>query len=683
MEALGARAARGRLLSDEEQKPGGPLAVVITDAFWKRQFGGDAAAVGSTIKGADRVFTIVGVLPPGIRYPARVDIYVPAWIVPETTSRSAHNYRVIARLHHGVSVQQAQSEMTAIATRLQAAYPTSNDSKLVEVVPLRELLVGSTRQTVYVLLAAVGLVLLIACANVANLLLARSSIRGREMVVRAAVGAGRGRLVRQLLTESAVLAVVAGVCGAWLARLGVVALVGLAPDALPRIDEVRVDVVALAFALAVALLSSLLFGLAPALQLSRVNLVDGLRQGGKGSSIGARGGRARSAFVVAEVALAVVLVVCAGLLARSLAALAAVDMGFDQDRLLVLRTIVPVRSFAEASRATDFYRDLLSELRGVPGVDSIAGVTSLPTAVRSNGGYWIEGGPTAEDQGVRSPQALFNVVTPDYFRTLGVPITRGRDFSDGDRRDAPFVAIINESLARAAFPNDDPIGRRMRCGLDSSELMTVVGIVRDVRTRGPQTPAEPEIFMPFEQHPGPATALNLVFRTSVPDPLTLVETVRRKMSGRNPDVPLKATTMVGTIETASATPRFRTYLLVVFGAVALLLALAGVYGVMAYTVSMRIPELGVRVALGATPENIMQLVLGQGAKLAAAGLGLGLALALASGRILEGMLFGVTSRDPLILGAVTAGVAAAALVACYIPGRRAVRVDPVMALRAE
>ena len=682
-DVLGTGAAKGRLLSKEEFTAGGPFAVVISDAFWRRQFNGEDRALGSTIKFNDRVYTITGVLPPDIRYPARADIYYASWIRPETTSRSGHNYRAIGRLKDGVSVRQAEVEMVGIAKRLEEQYPESNAGKTVNVVLLQELLVGGTKSTLYVLLGAVALVLLIACANVANLLLARATSREREMVVRAAVGASRIRLLRQLLTESAVLGIVSGVLGIWLAQFGVTALIATAPANLPRIAEVKVDTVVLAFAMIIALLASFLFGLAPALQVSRVQLSEGIRQGGKGSSIGARGGWARSAFVVAEVALAVVLVVGASLLARSLVALASVNMGFAPEKLLVLRTVVPVRTFQEAPRATAFYRDLLTDLRTLPGVDAVGGVTSLPTAVRSNGGYQIEGRIQQGQTGVRSPQALFTVVTPDYFRTMRVPVRNGRDFNDGDRTGATFVAIINEALARAAFPGEDPIGRRIQCGLDTPEFMTIVGVVGDIRTAGPSQPAAPEIYMPYEQHPGPATALNIVARTQSPDPMALSETIQRKIRERNADVPVKATTMEGTLDTATATPRFQTYLLVLFAGVALVLALAGVYGVMAYMVSQRVPELGVRIALGATPGSIMKLILGHGAKLAGFGLALGIALALLSGKLVEGFLFGVKARDPLTFVLVTVVVAIATLAACYIPGRRAVRVDPMTALRTE
>jgi putative ABC transport system permease protein len=682
-DVLGARPALGRLLSDDEQQPGGPTAVVLTHAFWKKQFGGDPRAIGSTIKFDNRVFTIAGVLEPGIRHPARADVYYPSWLDPDTTSRSGHNYRVIARLKPGVLVGQAQAEMTAIARRLEAQYPNTNAGKSAVVVPLLDLIVGNTRQMLYILFAAVGVVLLIACANVANLLLARSTSREREMVVRTAVGAARARLVRQLLTESAVLGIAASLCGMWLARLGVIALASIAPVDLPRLDEIHIDAAALGFALSIALVASVVFGLAPALHVSRVQLADGLRQGGKGSAIGARGGRARQAFVIAEVALAVLLVFGAGLLGRSLLALAAVDMGFSPERLIVLRTAVPAATAEDAQRATSFYKDLLTELRALPGITAIGGVTSLPTAVRSDGSYWIEGGPRLEDTGVRAPQALFTVATPDYFRALRVPVTRGRDFSDRDRLGAPFVAIVNESLARASLQGKDPVGQRIQCGLDNLAFMTIVGVVADVRTAGPGVPAQPEIYMPYEQHPGPAASLNLVARTDTADPRALVETISRKIRERNPDVPVRASTMQGTLETASATPRFRTFLLLLFAGVALLLAIAGVYGVMSYTVNQRVPELGVRIALGASPESVMRLILWSGAKMALAGLALGLVLVLFAGRVLQGLLFGVTPGDPAILALVTVGVAMATLLACYLPGRRAVRIDPVVALRAE
>ena len=678
---FGATALVGRLFTPEEEQPSGPPLAVISDAYWRRQFGSDPRAIGATITFAQQAHTIIGVT--AFRYPARSDIYHLGPAPLPNESRSAHNYRVVARLAQGVSVVQAQGEMSGIAARLTGQYPQSNADKGAAVVPLQDVVVGDTRQTLFVLLAAVAFVLLIACANVANLLLARAAARGRELVVRAAVGAGRMRLVRQMLTESAVLALVAGVGGVIIARWGVMALVAFAPPDLPRLDEVTVDVVALAFALGISLAASFIFGLAPAWHVSRVDLADGLRQGGKGSALGVRGGWARKAFVVTEIALAVALVMGAGLLDRSLLALANVDMGFQGDRLVVLRTTVPVSGRAQFARAIEIYRNTLTELRAIPGVIAAGGVTSLPTIVRSNGGYWVEGAPGPEVLGVRSPQALFNVVTPDYFRALEVPVVRGRDFNDGDRIDAPLVAIINEQLAKDSFAGIDPIGRTIRAGLDSLEPMTIVGIVKDVRTRGPNRAVQAELLMPYEQHQGPATSLNLVMRTSVADPLAIGATAARQIRGRYPEVPVRVETMEMTMAGATATPRFRTALLVVFAVVALLLAIAGVYGVMAYTVNQRVPEIGLRVALGASPADVIGLVLREGALLVVIGLVVGAALSLAGAQFISGLLFGVSARDPLVFAAVSALVAIAAMAACLVPGRRALKVDPLLALRAE
>ena len=671
----------GRLFTPEEQQPGQSDAVVISEAYWRRQFASDARAIGSTITFGNRSRTIVGVT--DLRYPARTDIYYPDPAPPQAQSRTGHNYRGVGRLARGVSVAQAQAEMTGIASRLEQQYPVSNGDKGIAVVPVQDVVVGDTRQTLFVLLAAVAFVLLIACANVANLLLARAASRGRELVVRAAVGAGRVRLIRQMLTESVVLALVAGIGGVLIARWGVSALLAFAPDDLPRLGEVTIDLTALLFALAISLAASIIFGLAPAWHVSRVDLADGLRQGGKGSSLGVRGGWARKAFVVTEIALAVALVMGAGLLGRSLIALAAVDMGFKSDRLVVLKTVVPVSGREQFPRAIATYRSMLEELRAIPGVAAAGGVTSLPTAVRSNGGYWIQGGPGPEVLGMKSPQALFNVVTPDYFRTLQVPVVRGRDFTDGDRLDAPFVAIINEQLAKDAFPGVDPIGRTIRCGLDTLEPMTIVGIVKDVRTRGPNRPVQAELFMPYEQHQGPATSLNIVMRTDAADPLGIGAAATKQIRSRNPEIPVRVETMEMTLSNASATPRFRTVLLVVFAVVALLLAIAGVYGVMAYTVNQRVPEIGLRVALGASPSDVMRLVLREGALLVAIGLAVGAALSFAGARFISGLLFGVSARDPLVFAAVSVLVAIAALAACLVPGRRALRVDPLLALRAE
>jgi putative ABC transport system permease protein len=673
----------GRLPAAADETAGGPLTAVIGHDFWMRRFGGRPDVLGRTITFGERAFAIIGVLPPRFGFPDRADIWSPSWVAAETTSRSAHNYRVVARLKPGVSVEQAQAEMSAIAARLARAYPQSNEGKSAAVVPLREQLVGPMRSTLYLLLGAVALVLLIACANVANLLLARATSRTSELAVRAAIGAGRRRLVAQLMTESLVLAVVAGVAGVILSRWGVAALIALAPAGLPRLGEIAADGRVLAFALALSAAASVLFGVLPAVQASRVDLNASLRQGGRGSALGGGSARFRSALVIAEIALAVALVVGASLLVRSLVALGRVDLGFTTERLLVVETTVPSRDLDGARRATAFYAAILPRLAAIPGVTSVAGVRGLPgTSLHSNGGYWIEGGPGPDALGVRSPQAVFTVVTPNYFHTMGVPIRDGRDFSGRDRSGAPPVTIVNEAFVRQTFPDGRAIGRRIQCGLDTLAFMTIVGVAGNVREYDPSRPPQPEIYMPFEQHPVFATALTLVARTGG-DPMLAAHAFRETIRGASPEVPVRAGTMNDTMSDAVATPRFRTLLVALFAALAFVLAIAGVYGVMAYTVGRRTAEIGVRMALGAASGDILRLVMTMGVRLAVTGIAIGCALAYALAQVLRGMLFAVGPADPIVFVGVPIVLLITAAAACAVPALRAARVGPMIALRAD
>src|SRR4051794_20441939 len=500
-EVFGVDALLGRTIA-RTASSGDAAAAVISHDLWLRRFGGAPDAIGRAVTFEQRAVTIVGVMPPGFGFPDRTDVWYFPSAGPEGRSRSAHNYRVVARLKDGASVEQAQAELSSLAARLSAAYPASNEGKGAAVVPLREQLVGDSRATLYMLLGAVGLVLLIACANVANLLLARATGRTSELAVRAALGAGRARIVVQLMTESLLLAVVSAAAGLALARWGVAAFVALAPAGLPRAAEIGIDWRVLAFALAASIAASVLFGVLPALHASRVDLNLSLRQGGRGAAAGGSGGRFRGILVVAEVALAVALVVGAALLVRSFVALGRVELGYAADRVLVVRTSVPSRDLDGARRATATYASLLPRLAGLLGVNSVAGVTGLPgSALHSNGGYWLEGGPGPEVSGVQAPQAVFTVVTPDYFRTMAIPVRGGRDFSERDGFDAPMVAIVNEALARQAFPGVDPIGRQIMCGLDSLKFMTIVGVTGNVREYDPSVPPLPELYMPYRQHP--------------------------------------------------------------------------------------------------------------------------------------------------------------------------------------
>jgi len=673
----------GHLPGGAELRAGGPLTAVISYDFWMRRFGGRPDVLGRTVSLRQSTFTIIGVMPPQFRFPDRTDMWAPAWIVPETTSRSAHNYEVVARLKDGVTVEQAQAELMAIAARLEQAYPNSNAGKGAAVVPLREQLVGSTRSTLYLLLGAVALVLLIACANVANLLLARATARTSELAVRAALGAGRRRLIAQLMTESLVLALASGLLGILLSRWGVSALLAVAPAGLPRLNDVAVDWRVLAFALGASVVASVIFGVLPALHASSIDLNVSLRQGGRGGAIGGGGAAMRSVLVVAEIACAVALVVGASLLIRSLIALGHVDLGFSPEHLLVVESTVPAHDLPTSRAATRFYGDVLQRISGVAGVVSAAGVRGLPgTSFHSNGGYWLEGGPGPDATGVRSPQAVFTVVTPDYFRTMGIPVRSGRDFSARDGYDAPRVAIINDALARQSYGNTDPIGRRIQCGLDTLDFMTIVGVVGNVRAYDPSRPPGPELYLPYQQHPSFATSLTLVARTAG-DPLAVAQPIWEIVRSLDSQVPARAGTMADSLSVAVATPRFRTMLIGVFALLAFVLAMAGVYGVMAYTVGRRTSEIGLRMALGARAADILALIMSAGLRLAIAGIALGAVLAYIVAQSLRGMLFAVAPADPVVFLAVPIALLLTASAACIIPALRASRVDPMIALRAD
>jgi predicted permease len=678
---FGVSPAVGREFSTEEAKRGGSGAAIISYPYAARHFGKDANALGNPIRMAGKTLDIVGVMPPGFGFPDRTDIWYPAnTIAPETESRGGHNYRVIARLQNGVPLGQAQAQMTAIGARLEQKYPDSNKGKSVAVTQLRDEMVSNFRLTLYVMLAAVGVVLLIACANLANMLLAKAVARTREIAIRTAVGASRSRIVRQLITESILLALVAGVVGVALAFWGSRTLVALAPTDVPRLAEASIDTTVLAFALGVSLLASLLFGLAPALQVLRVDLNTSLKQSVQRSGSGSLADRMRQALVVAEIALSVILVAGAGLFIKSFVALQNVELGFRPERVLVVGTSVPASDLESARRATRFYKQLLPVLRAIPGVLEAGATMAPPGHTGSDGGYWIDHLPAALE--VSAPQAVFSVVSPATFTTLGIPLQRGRDFNDGDTYDAAFTAVVNEALARHAFPNQDPIGHSIYCGLDSMNAMKIVGIVGNVRQYGPAREPSPEIYMPYEQHPQPATNLSVLVRTSM-QPGAISPVVREKIHELSADVPVKFTTMEALNSEGVAAPRFRTVLLGIFAALAVGLALAGVYGVMSYVVGQRSNEIGLRMALGASPRDVMRLILRQTLLLASAGIVIGLAGAAGVTQLLASMLFEVKATDPLTYAAVVVLLVIAALVASYIPARRAMRVDPMIALRYE
>lgn len=542
-------------------------------------------------------------------------------------------------------------------------------------------MVGNVRMTLYMLLGAVSLVLLIACANVATLLLTKATSRTREIAIRAAIGAGRGRIVRQLMTENLLLAFLAGAAGLLVAELGLKALIALAPANVPRLAEAGIDARVLAFTFAVSVLCSFFFGLAPVFHASRVDLNDALKQSGTSTVAGGQSTRLRGTFVVAEIALSMILLAGAGLLIKSFVALSNVALGFRPERVLLMTTSLPVSGAEADAHARQFFRQLLTKVSLLPGV-SFAGATMGPPGdVESSGSYWIDRLP----QPLRStgPSAVFSVVTPGTFAALGIPLKRGRDFDDRDGARAPFTVIINEVLAHRAFHGQNPLGRMLFAGFDSFTPMKIVGIVGDVRQWGPARKPDAEIYMPYAQHvSGAGSTLNVVVRTAVA-PEALTNTLRRTVHELSPDAPVKFRTMEASLYEDVAAPRFRTLLLGVFAGLALCLAIAGVYGLNSYVVSRRSKEIGIRIAMGATPRQILHLILKHGMMLAATGMALGFVGALAATRLLSSILFDVTPNDPATYVCVAMLLGLAVLAASYIPARRAAKVDPLVTLRQE
>ena len=672
----------GREFSPEETKPGSAGAVVIGNAWAVNHFGGAVNAVGHKIRFAGRTLEIVGVLPPRFHFPGKSDVWFPSnTLFPDNESRSGHNYSVVARLKPTAMLDQARAQMTAIGSRLEQEFPESNTGKNVAVTRMRDDMVSSFRLTIWVMLAAVGVVLLIACANLANMLLAKAVGRTREIAVRAALGASRARIMRQLITESLVMAFLAGAVGVLLALWGARVLVALAPADVPRLAEATIDTRVLAFTFIVSVVASLLFGLAPALQVLRVDLNKSLKQGTTRSTEGGLADRLRGTLVVTEIAFSMMLLSAAGLLLKSFVALQNVSLGFRPERVLVVESNVLASDLEGHKRATRFYKDLLSQVVSIPGVMHTGATRALPGKAYSAGSYWVDYLPEHPDFS-KTPNAVFSVVAPGTFATLGIPLVAGRDFSDSDTYNAPFSAIINEKLAKDTFHGQDPIGHVIYWGLDTPDPMRIVGVVGDLRQWGPARSPWPEIFGAYQQHPASSTNLNVVVHTAVA-PEALSESIRQKARALSADVPVKFTTMEASVGENVAVARFRTLLLGVFAALAVCLAMAGVYGVMSYVVGQRSNEIALRMALGASPGDVSRLVLRQAVLLASVGIVIGLACSAAVTRLLQSMLFEVKASDPLTYTVVIAALAGVALAASYVPARRAASVDPMAALRFE
>jgi predicted permease len=683
---LGGRALLGRGLVPADGAPEAPAVAVLSERIWRERFGADPAVVGRTVTLDARPATVVGVMPATFKTPPEApptELWLTLAHDPVfgdlRQRRGGHYLKVVARLAAGVSIGQAQAELATIGKGLSQRYPTENEGWDARAVPLAESLVGDVRKPLFVLLGAVALVFLIACANVANLLLARASARGREVAIRAALGAGRARLAAQLGTECVVLALAGGLLGLLAAYASVRGLRAWLPADLPRISEIGVDARVLVFSLVVSLAAAVVFGLAPILQLSGGRLFDALKEGGQGSGESGRRLRLRSLLVVVETAVSFMLLVGAGLLGKSFLLLSDVNLGFRPEHVLTAGLSLPRNQYSKPEEWIAFYRELVDRLKTRPGVDAVAAALPLPlTGSGLNFGFQVEG-RAAEKPGNQS--ANYTAATADYFRVMGIRLLSGRLFGSGDTPESAKVCLISEAFARRTFPGEDPLGKRLVFGFTKGVSREIVGVVGDVRRDGLASPSQPEMYVPFGQDAWWAAYLAL--RTTG-DPARLSATVRNEVRALDPTLPIAAVEPMGQFVTDSvAQPRFRTSLLGLFAATALVLSLVGLYGVVSYNVGRRTREVGVRMALGARGSDVVRLVLANGLGLAGLGLAAGLAGAFLVTRWLSGLLYGVSPLDPATYAGVALLFLAALLSACYVPARRATQVDPVRALRAE
>jgi predicted permease len=679
---LGVSPALGRPLAADDDRPGAAEAVLLSDGLWRRRFGASPAVLGTSVLLDGRPHTVVGVMPRGFAFPsASAEAWVPiAFTSERAASRGNHYLEVVGRLAPGASPAQATADLETIARRLERDYPETNKRIGALAVPLHEQKVGDIRTSLLVLLGAVGLVLLVACANVANLLLARSVSRQREIAVRAALGAGRGRLVRQMLTESVLLGLLGSAAGLLLARVSLRLLVPLVPESVAAPESIGLDARVLVFTLGLALLTGFVFGMAPALHLSRTALAGAMREGSRSSEGGGRG-RTRGVLMAAEVALSLVLLIGAALLIKSFDRLRRVDAGFRTDGMLTMRVELPSSDYPEAPRRRAFWDALLTRIPALPGVLSAAVITHLPLTFDGENWLFLPGGQADGDDGTL-PVAVYRVVSRDYFRTVGIPLRRGRAFEETDREGTPQVAVVNRKMAETCWPGQDPLGRRIRIGRGEHALwLAVVGVVGDTRQTDIHQPPKPEFYRPYTQ--AESAPHDIVVRAAG-DPMTLAAAVAREVHALDPNLPVSdVRRMEDVASEAVARPRFQTLLLGVFAGAALLVALVGIYGVIAYSVAQRTREIGIRLALGASRADIVRAVMGPGFRLTLAGLGAGLLGALATSRLLAGLLFGVSAIDAPVFAMVPALVLAVSLLAAYLPARRGARLDPVRALRWE
>lgn len=690
-DALGTEAMNGRTFTAEEDVSGRDDVVALSHGLWRRRFGGEPSIVGSTIRVDGRLRTVVGVMPASFRLPVDYEtedatqLWVPLALNPDDLGgRGFHNLQGVGRLRPGATIEQANAELEVLTRRWIEEGIEDLEDFTAFAVPVQKEVVGDVRHALLVFFGAVGFVLLIACVNVANLLLVRGDTRQKEMALRVALGAGRRRIVRQILTESVLLAIGGGLLGLFLALLGVKVLVALDPASIPRVDQVALDGRVLAFTGLVALLTGILFGAIPAFRASRPDLVARLKEGGRSSVLGRSGHRLRSALVIAEIALSVVLVIGAGLMVRSFWELQRIELGLNPESVLTLRLSLPAADYPEATDIVAFYRLLLEQVETLPDVRSAGAAVAVPLA--STIGDWgidIEGrSESMEDRFFGHLQ----VVTPDYFEAMGMTRIRGRFVEETDRTDGLPSVVISEAMAERYWPSEIAIGKRFRIGGRDGPWFTVVGVVGDVRHNAVVEEALPVMYFPHAQLPlvlGGVSNMALVIKTAS-DPLAATERVREAIRSMDPNLPVsEIRTMEQIVDTAFSEARFSTLLLGIFAGVALLLGAVGIYGVIAYMVNRRTNEIGIRMALGARTGDVRWLVVRQGAVLALIGIALGLGTALAMTRTLSSLLYEVSTTDPATFVGVALLLGAVALLASYLPARRATRVDAMAALRAE
>jgi len=681
---LGVRPILGRDLLPSEEKQGTDAVLLLSYQLWQSHLGGDPQVLGRTIALDGRSFTIVGVLPPAFHFLNKVDVIAPiGTFVAEMRDRGDRgDMDVIGRLAPGVPLSEASVEMDTIASRLAEQYPKTNIKVGAHIISIREAFAGDTRLAILILFGAVVFVLLIACVNVANLFLVRGAARAREIAVRLAFGAGRGRVVRQMLTESFLLAALGGVLGLALGAWGITGLGYLMPDDAFQMLGVRMDPSVFLFAGAMVVLVAFAFGIIPALQATRPDLQKTLKEGGRSSTSGAGQHRLRGALAIAETALALVLLVGAGLMLKSLYRLLQVSPGFEPSRALVMEMDLSTAQYSKPPAVLNFWQQVIDRTREIPGVESAAVGTVIPlTDNHSRTDITIDGLPTPGPGELPHPD--YHIISPAYTSALGVPLLRGRSFTDGDNENAPLVGLVNATMARRFWPNDDPVGKRFTWGRPKNDTkwITIVGIVGDTKLYGLDKPARLEVYVPFRQDV--ARDMYLVVRSAV-DPASLTSAIRAAVASIDKNQPVFGIeTMQKLVDDSVSTRRLMLVLLGIFSALALILAAIGIYGVMAYSVALRTQEIGIRMALGAQNQDVLRLVLGQGARIALFGVAIGLAGAAALTRFLSSLLFSVSTNDPLTFAGVAAILVTVALFACYIPARRAMRVDPIIALRYE